>query len=132
MVQLDRLGPFVPVKPSGKGQPVRAGVGRIAGAKLLPVSEPDASLAVNPDLRVGVARGLLIQNVLITAVRGLWDRDLRSGQFGGRPHQLAVRQADDTDRAAGVERLAVSGVESSVVLAPEFRAFFVGNPQAAG
>src|SRR5262245_12093529 len=100
MVQLNRLGPVVAVEPAGEGQPVGPGVRGIAGAELLPIREPDPSLAVNSDLWVGVSRGLLVQNVLVAPVRGLRERDFGSRQFGGRPHQLAVHEAGNSDRAA--------------------------------
>src|SRR5262249_16880499 len=54
VVQFDRLAPVVAVEPASEGEPVGAGVRRVAGAELLPVGEPRSPLAVDADLRVGV------------------------------------------------------------------------------
>src|SRR5262245_49880220 len=102
-MQLDRFAPFVAVEPPGEGEPVRAGVRRMPRAELLPVREPDPSLAVDADLRVREARRLLVQQVLIAPVRRLREWNIGRGKLGRGPHELPVHNADDADRAARVE-----------------------------
>src|SRR5262249_55496912 len=126
VVYLDRLRPLVTVEAAGEGQPVGAGVGGVARAELLPVGQPDAALAVDADLRVGVARDRLGLLAGVGVGHPLGQRR----QFGGSLHQLAVLQADDLDRPREVERVA-GVVEDAVVFAPLFGAFLVGDPQPA-
>ena len=57
VMHLDRLAPVVAVEPAGEGQPVRAGVGAVAGAELLrDRSARTRPLPSSADLRIGVAR----------------------------------------------------------------------------
>src|SRR5262249_33264173 len=133
VVDLDRVRPVVAVEAAGEGQPVRAGDGRVARAELLAGGEPEPALAVEAQPRGAVARGaLVVRRRLAAAVAervwlaGAGGRQLRGGREG-----LAVLQADDANRAAAVERVALVGVEGAVVLAPLLGAFLVGDPQAA-
>ncbi len=127
VVHLDRVGPLVAVEPAGEGDPVRTGVRAVAAPELLSVREPDAALAVDADLRVGVARPRLDLLAGVGRLAALAERR----QLGDWLHQLAVFEADDLDRAVEVHRVGAV-VEGAEVLAPAFGAFFVGDPEPAG
>src|SRR5262245_10747196 len=104
----------------------------MAGAELLTVGEPDPSFAVDTDLGVCGARRLLVKEILVAAVRRLRRCNVGSGEIGDGAHQLSIDQTNDADRPTGIEWLAVPGVEGPVVFSPEFGAFLVGDPKAAG
>ena len=133
VVDLDRVGPMVAVEAAGEGQPVRAGMRRVAGAELLAVGQPEPALAVDAEARRGVADGALVVRDRLAAGVAEGVRLPRVGgrQFGGGGEELAVLEADDADGAAAVERVALVGDEGAVVLAPLLGAFLVGDPQAA-
>src|SRR5262249_18496494 len=115
-----------------KREPVRTGVAAVARAEFLAVGEPDAALAVEADLRVRVTGSAFVVARWCTGAADLLRllhvgrRQLRDGA-----EELAVLQADDADRARGVERLAIAGVKGAEVLAPQFRPFLVGQPEPA-
>src|SRR5262245_4885418 len=133
MMQLDRFGPMVAIEPAGKREPVRTRMAAVARAEFLAVGEPDAALAVEADLRVRVTGAAFVVARWRTGAADLLRLlDVRRRQFRDRAEELALLEADDADRAGGVERLAVAGVERAEVFAPQFRPFFVGQPQPPG
>src|SRR5438132_297083 len=95
----------------------------IARAEFLSISQPDSAFAIDADLRIRVAEATLVR-LSRTADR------LR--ESGNRFEEFAVLEADDTNRADVIKRVAGVGNQSAKVFSPAWRAFLVGNPKAAG
>src|SRR5262245_26679647 len=131
VVKLDRFAPLVALEAASEGQPVRSRVRRVARAELLAVGDPDAPLAVDADLGVGVAERPLViwpRRAFLHAARR---SRIGSRQLRDRPHQLAILEADDADGAAGIQRLPLAWSERPEVLAPKLRALFIRDPEPA-
>src|SRR5437899_8118440 len=103
----------------------------VPAAEFLAIRHPDAALTINADLGIGVANGSFIgrpRRAFLNAMRRFHFGD---GQFSNRLEELTVLQADHTNGALAVERIAGVGSEGAEVLAPELGAFFVGDSEGA-
>src|SRR5438309_1122335 len=119
MAHLDWLAPALAVQAAQEVDRVRARMARIARAEVAAIRQPEPALTVQAQLRVRIARRLLVLGGLDGIEREGWGLETRGRQLGRRLLQLAVRiQADDARRALVVQRVALARHEGAIVLAP--------------